>query len=126
MRALIRHPTGIALCIIIFLFFVSYLSVSVDDQRNTPEGEYLDKACGEWISKHYKSSFTLFRQEEAFFLKMRRNEWGESRIDTYRIAKNDKLYYVNIGFLLILSYDKFNDVLFLSSGGEYNRQTSKK
>lgn len=119
MKNLVKHPTTwIVLVIAVFTTIAYARLLTTNDKSELPE-----TVCGEWVSKYYRSSFNLYKADTTYYMEMQRKEWGVARTDTYRITMYNGLYQVEIGFPLLLSYDETNDILFLSSGGEYNRKT---
>ena len=121
MSYLIRHPTGMMLCATIIIVIAYFCALSKGSENNTLEKDTFGNACGEWVSKYYRSSFVLFKFEGAYYFGMERIRQGKLRKEIYSIENRKGIYVVDIGFLMILSYDKNNDILFLSKGGEHKR-----
>ena len=121
MSYLIRHPTGMILCATIIIIIAFFCAQSNGSESKTLEKDSFGNACGEWVSKYYQSSFVLFKFEGGYYFGLERMRQGKLRKEIYNVEKRERNYVVDIGFTMILSYDKYNDILFLSKGGEHKR-----
>ena len=68
------------------------------------------------------SSFTLFEENGQYRVTTYRKTYrGTIQTETYQISEQDGNLFIETGLSVLLTYDKENDRILLSPGGEYKR-----
>lgn len=115
-QSAIHFKTGmILLMAVFFLGFQSCTGFKPDP---------LKKACGEWVSTTNNTSFSLYKQEDTYMVKMQRTIRGRQQTELFRITEQNGYYFIETGFSILISYDKKSDTILLSNGGEYRRKST--
>lgn len=77
---------------------------------------------GDWESVKNRPAFTLFEENGHYRVTTRKmTYWGTIQTETYQISEQDGNLFIETGFSVLLTYDKENDQILLSPGGEYKR-----
>ena len=84
--------------------------------------ERLRAMRGNWKSVKNRPSFTLFEENGHYRVTTyQKTYWGTTRTETYQISEQDGNLFIETGLSVLLTYDKENDRILLSPGGEYKR-----
>lgn len=84
---------------------------------------------GNWESVKNRPAFTLFEESGHYMVTTRQTTYrGTTRTETYQVSEQGGNLFIETGLSVLLTYDKENDRILLSPGGEYKRsnQSSKK
>lgn len=77
---------------------------------------------GNWVSVKNRPSFTLFEENGHYRITTYQKTYrGTTRTGTYQISEQDGNLFIETGLSVLLTYDKENDRILLSPGGEYKR-----
>ena len=77
---------------------------------------------GDWKSVKNRPAFTLFEENGDYRVTTyRKAYWGTVQTETYQISEQDGNLFIETGLSVLLTYDKENDRILLSPGGEYKR-----
>ena len=77
---------------------------------------------GDWKSVKNRPAFTLFEENGNYRVPTyRKPYWGTVQTETYQISEQDENLFIETGLSVLLTYDKENDRILLSPGGEYKR-----
>ena len=78
---------------------------------------------GDWKSVKNRPAFTLFEENGHYPSNdlVERPNWGTVQTETYQISEQDGNLFIETGLSVLLTYDKENDRILLSPGGEYKR-----
>ena len=78
--------------------------------------------CGNWVSVKNRPSFTLFEENGHYRVTTYQKTYrGTTRTETYQVSEQDGNLFIETGLSVLLTYDKENDRILLSPGGEYKR-----
>lgn len=72
---------------------------------------------GNWESVKNRPSFTLFEESGHYMVTTRQTTYTE----TYQVSEQGGNLFIETGLSVLLTYDKENDRILLSPGGEYKR-----
>ena len=102
----------------LFLFSCVLLLASCKD---SPEKQ-LEQMRGEWESVKNRPAFSLFEENGHYRVTTYRKTYrGTIQTETYQISEQDGNLFIETGLSVLLTYDKENDRILLSPGGEYKR-----
>lgn len=77
---------------------------------------------GDWVSVKNRPAFTLFEENGHYRVTTYRKTYrGTIQTETYQISEQDGNLFIETGLSVLLTYDKENDRILLSPGGEYKR-----
>jgi hypothetical protein len=77
---------------------------------------------GDWESVKNRPAFTLFKENGHYRVTTCRKTYrGTIRTETYQVSEQDGNLFIETGLSVLLTYDKENDRILLSPGGEYKR-----
>ena len=77
---------------------------------------------GDWKSVKNCPAFTLFEENGHYRVTTRKMTYrGTIQTETYQISEPDGNLFIETGLSVLLTYDKENDRILLSPGGEYKR-----
>lgn len=80
---------------------------------------------GTWVSAKSRPPFILFEEGGQYMVTtQQKTHLGNTRMETYQIVEMAGNLYIETGLSVLLTYDKGNDRIHLSPGGEYNRSKS--
>lgn len=111
---------------LIMPLLLAVLALAACKETNT---DRLEKMCGEWVSVGSKPPFTVLEENGQYMVQVQKKRFnGITRTETYLIRETEGYLFIETGFAVMLTYDKENDRIRLSPGGEYKRsnQSSKK
>lgn len=83
---------------------------------------------GNWESVKNRPSFSLFQENGHYMVTTYQKTYrGTTRTETYKVSEQGGNLFIETGLSVLLTYDKENDRILLSPGGEYKRsKTSSK
>lgn len=77
---------------------------------------------GDWESVKNRPAFSLFEENGHYRVTTYRKTYrGTIQTETYQISEQDGNLFIETGLSVLLTYDKENDRILLSPGGEYKR-----
>lgn len=77
---------------------------------------------GNWESVKNRPAFTLFEESGHYMVTTRQTTYrGTTRTETYQVSEQGGNLFIETGLSVLLTYDKENDRILLSPGGEYKR-----
>ena len=77
---------------------------------------------GDWESVKNRPAFTLFEENGHYRVTTRKMSYRWTiQTETYQISEQDGNRFIETGLSVLLTYDKDNDRILLSPGGEYKR-----
>ena len=77
---------------------------------------------GDWVSIKHRPAFSLFEETGHYRVTTYRKTYqGTIQTETYEISEQDGNLFIETGLSVLLTYDKENDLILLSPGGEYKR-----
>lgn len=77
---------------------------------------------GNWESVKNRPSFTLFEENGHYMVTTYQKTYrGTTRTETYQVSEQGGNLFIETGLSVLLTYDKKNDRILLSPGGEYKR-----
>ena len=89
--------------------------------------EQLKNMLGEWGSKSGNTAFVLTEENGRYEVTRTIMLRGRKKTETFILRQTtDGNIYIDTGFTVMLSYDRENDRIILSPGGEYKRVTNPK
>jgi len=95
------------------------LALSSCKETNT---DRLRAMRGNWESVKNRPAFTLFEENGYYRVTTYQKTYrGNTRTETYQVSEQDGNLFIETGLSVLLTYDKENDRILLSPGGEYKR-----
>ena len=88
--------------------------------KDDPEKQ-LERMQGEWVHVKGHPTFTLSEKGGTYSVTRKSNVRGKMLKTTYQVAEHDGNLFIETGLSVLLTYDKENDRILLSPGGEYKR-----
>lgn len=102
---------------ILLLFSCVLLLASCKD---SPEKQ-LEQMRGEWVHVKGHPAFTLSEKGGTYSVTRKANIRGKVLETAYQVSEQDGNLFIETGLSVLLTYDKENDRILLSPGGEYKR-----
>ena len=106
-----------------FLFLVLLCTLLLGlSSCNETNADRLRAMRGDWESVKNRPAFTLFEENGNYKVTTRKMTYrGTIQTETYEISEQDGNLFIETGLSVLLTYDKKNDRILLSPGGEYKR-----
>ena len=88
--------------------------------KDSPEKQ-LEQMRGEWVHVKGHPAFTLSEKGGTYSVTRKANIRGKVLETAYQVSEQDGNLFIETGLSVLLTYDKENDRILLSPGGEYKR-----